>query len=103
MFKDFTTLEISNAVMTRFIPLNDFSNIAEEYLSQVEPLESLEQVNNWCSKETYGKINKILDILDPSTLMIVLNTIYFKGAWFSKFDSDKPKIYHFIILEKKKY
>ena len=91
MFKDFTTMEIANAVMTRFTPLKDFSNIAEEYLAPVEPLESLEQVNNWCSNKTHGKINKILDSLDPSTLMIILNAVYFKGEWFSKFDSDFTK------------
>ena len=91
MFKDFTTMEIANAVMTRFTPLEDFSNIAEEYLAPVEPLVSLEQVNNWCSDKTHGKITKILDALDPSTLMIILNAVYFKGEWSSKFNSDLTK------------
>ena len=91
MFKDFTTMEIANAVMTRFTPLEDFSNIAEEYLAPIEPLVSVEQVNSWCSNKTHGKIDKILDALDPSTLMIILNAVYFKGEWFSKFNSDSTK------------
>ena len=61
LFKEFTTIDIANAVMTKFTPLEDFSNIALEYLAPVEPLESAEQVNNWCSNKTHGKIDKILD------------------------------------------
>ena len=99
-FKEFTTMEIANAVMTRFTPLEDFSNIAEEYLAPVEPLESLEQVNNWCNNKTHGKIEKILDSLDPSTLMIILNAVYFKGEWFNKFKEDLTKNLTFYNLGK---
>ena len=91
IFKGFTTMEIANAVMTRFTPLEDFSNIAEEYLAHIEPLVSTEQVNNWCSNKTHGKIDRIIDALDPSSLMIILNAVYFKGEWFSKFRSDSTK------------
>ena len=79
LFKEFTTIEIANAIMTKFTLLEDFSNIAQEYLAPVEPLESVEQVNNWCSNKTHGKIDKILEALSPSTLMIILNAVYFKG------------------------
>ena len=57
-FKEFSTIEIANAVMTKFNPLEEFSNIAENYLSTIEPLESVEQENNWCSNKTHGKIDK---------------------------------------------
>ena len=100
LFKDFTTMEIANAVMTRFTPLEDFSNIAEEYLAPVEPLVSLEQVNNWCRNKTHGKIDKIIEFLDPTTLMIILNAVYFKGEWFYKFDSDLTKNLSFYNLGK---
>ena len=60
-FKEFTIIDIANAIMTKFTPLEDFSNIAQEYLAPVEPLESVEQVNNWCSNKTHGKIDKILE------------------------------------------
>ena len=49
--------------MTKFNPLEEFANIAGNYLSTIEPLESVEQVNNWCSNKTHGKIDKILDAL----------------------------------------
>ena len=87
VFKGFTTIDIANAVMTTFTPLDDFSNIALKYLAPIEPLKSVVQVNNWCSNKTNGKIDKILDELDPNTLMIILNAVYFKGEWTSKFES----------------
>ena len=99
-FKEFTTIDIANAVMTKFTPLNDFSIIAEKYLAPVEPLVSAEQVNSWCSNKTHGKIDKILDQLDPSTLMIILNAVYFKGEWASKFESFLTKKLPFYNLGK---
>ena len=90
-FKDFSTLDIANAVMTRFAPLENFAEISKKYLAPIEPLESVEQVNNWCSNKTHGKIEKILNYLDPSTLMIILNAVYFKGEWSSKFNSRSTK------------
>ena len=89
--KYFSTLEIANAVMTKFTPLENFAEIAKKYLAPVDPLESVEQVNNWCRNKTHGKIDKILDKLDPNTLMIILNAVYFKGEWSSKFNSRSTK------------
>ena len=85
LFKKYNTIDIADAVMTRFTPLENFTNIAQEYLAPVEPLESVEQVNNWCSNKTHGKIDKILNELDPNTLMIILNAVYFKGEWLYQF------------------
>ena len=99
-FKEFSTIEIANAVMTKFSPLEEFANIAENYLSTIEPLESVEQVNNWCSNKTHGKIDKILDELSPNTLMIILNAVYFKGEWSSKFESYVTKQLPFYNLGK---
>ena len=45
-------------------------------------------MNNWYSNKTHGKIDKIIEELNPNTLMIILNSVYFKGEWFSKFSED---------------
>ena len=82
----FGTIDIANAVMTRFTPLEEFINIAQKYLAPIEPLKSAEQVNDWCSNKTHGKINQIIDELDSNVLMIILNAVYFKGEWFKKFN-----------------
>ncbi len=67
--------------MTEFTLLDNFCNTAEKYLAPIEPLISVEQVNNWCSNKTHGKIDKIIDVLGPKTVMILLNAIYFKDEW----------------------
>ena len=71
----FSTIDMANAVMTRYKPLDDFCSIANKYLAPMETLQSVEQVNNWCSENTHGKIEKIIEELSPDTVMILLNAI----------------------------
>ena len=98
IFKKYSTLEIANAVMTKFTPLDSFVEISENYLAPVEPLVSAEQINNWCSEKTHGKIEKIIDKLDPNILMMIINAVYFKGEWYSKFDAYYTKKLPFYNL-----
>lgn len=96
-FKGFTTIDIANAVMTRFTPLETFTSIAEKYSAPIEPLVNVQQVNDWCSNKTHGKIKKILDELSEDTAMILLNAVYFKGEWslrFDKFATQKLPFYN---------
>ena len=90
--------------MSKFTPLTFFVEEAGNYSALVEPLKSVEQVNNWCSKKTHGKIKNILSSLDPSIVMIILNSIYFKDEWSSKFyyefTEDLP-FYNLGNIEKK--
>ena len=100
-FKRFSTIDIANAVMTKFTPLETFAEIAKQYLAPIEPLKSVEQVNNWCSNKTHGKIDKILEELNPNTLMIILNAVYFKGEWSLKFSELSTKKLPFFNLGSK--
>ena len=99
--KNFTTIDIANAVMVRFNTLKRFKTIAQKYLAPVEPLISVEQVNGWCKNKTHGKIDKILKELEPSTLMILLNAVYFRGEWMSKFEPSLTKKMPFYNLGSK--
>ena len=83
--------------MSRFIPRKEFTEIAKKYCEPQEQLISLEQVNNWCSEKTHGKITKILDQLDDNVRMILLNAVYFKGEWRNKFRESLTKKNNFII------
>ena len=86
LVKDFTTIETANAIMTKFTPKQNFLDIALKYESTIETLKSAAQVNNWCNLKTHGKITKIIDELNPNTVMILLNAIYFKGVWLKEFN-----------------
>ena len=72
----FSTIDIANAVMTRFKPLENFCSVADKYLAPMESLESVEQINEWCKEKTHGKIEKIIEQLSPETIMILLNAVY---------------------------
>ena len=105
LFKDFSTIEIANAVMSKFNPKATFLEAAELYEATVEPLKSVTQVNNWCSLKTHGKIEKIIDELDESALMVLLNAIYFKGTWKIEFDpknTTKQEFYNYNDQSKSK-
>jgi serpin B len=44
------------------------------------------RINSWASKETQGRISKVIDRIDPADLALLLNAVYFKGQWAHKFD-----------------
>lgn len=47
------------------------------------------QINNWCAKQTNDKITEIID--NTSGMMYLINAIYFKGIWVSKFDKSNTR------------
>ena len=47
---------------------------------------SLATINGWVSDATNGKITSVMGSIDPSAVMFLINAIYFKGSWRSKFD-----------------
>jgi serpin B len=50
--------------------------------------DSLATINNWVSENTNGKIETILNKLNPQTILILINAIYFKGIWTNPFDKE---------------
>ncbi len=43
-------------------------------------------INDWVSDKTHGKIDEIIDAIDPATMMILINAIYFNCVWDVEFD-----------------
>lgn len=52
--------------------------------------ETMDVINQWASDHTEGMIPKMLneDSFNPNAVSYLLNAIYFKGAWKSKFNPD---------------
>ena len=102
--KNFVSVELANGVMSRFDPIKTFSKVCDKYEAPIEKLVSKKQVNDWCSKNTHGKITEIIDELSPATLMLLLNAVYFRGEWVSPFNPDNTRggiFYNFGKEEKK--
>ena len=84
--KEFSTIEIANAIMTKFTPNQKFITSGQQYGASIQTLKSVSQVNSWCNAKTHGKIKKILDSLPNGIKMILLNAVYFKGLWSEPFE-----------------
>ncbi|NWY45880.1 A1AT protein, partial [Sylvia atricapilla] len=48
--------------------------------------EAKKEINDYIKNKTRGNINQILDDLDPNTLMVIVNYIYFKAYWENPFN-----------------
>jgi serpin B len=59
--------------------------LKENYQAEVFRGAGLDEINGWVKQKTAGKIEKVLDRLDPDFAAVLLNTIYFKAAWASPF------------------
>jgi serine protease inhibitor len=57
------------------------------------------RINSWASKETNGRISKVIERIDPSDLLLLLNAVYFKGQWTQKFDKAQTQQRDFTIAE----
>ncbi len=58
-------------------------------------------INSWTSAKTNNKIKEIVDQINPDTVLITLNAIYFKAQWTKKFDPTKTELENFYITKKK--
>ena len=56
------------------------------------PAASVAAINEWVSRQTHGKITRLLSTsdVDPSTVLALLNAVYFKAPWQSPL-SDLPQ------------
>ena len=56
---------------------------------------TLEAINAWAAENTGGLIDSILDELDPTLALLLMNTIYFDAPWASRFDPDDTTVQDF--------
>jgi len=94
------TLNIANAL---FVNKNKATlksqyqqDMLQYYDAKAENLDfnspsALKNINDWCNDHTNGMIPNILDDIDPETLTYLLNAIYFKADWASKFNQKNTK------------
>ena len=100
--KDFSSIEIANAVMTVDEPKKSFVLAATLYEATVETLKSATQVNNWCNLKTHGNIPEIIKDIEANTVMMLLNAIYFKGTWKTEFNKTETSQKTFYNLNDEK-
>lgn len=63
--------------------------------------ESPDFMNNWISDQTNGKIEKMVDTIDPSAVMYLFSTIYFKADWKMPFKASDSYESEFLVNDEK--
>ena len=92
-----TELNIANSLWTNEKLVPEFKeSMRQLYAAEMGPL-NLNAINAWVSDETKGKIKKMLQSIDPKTIVMLVNAIYFKGEWKAKFDQRYTEDMHFQI------
>lgn len=92
-------LEIANSLWARqgvqfqseFVKANKEFYQAEVAELDFNQASAITTINGWVSKSTHGKIDKIVEQINPDTLLFLINAIYFKGSWSEKFDAAKTR------------
>lgn len=87
-------LKIANSIWYRntFAVETDFINTDKKYYdAEVKALDfsnpgSKDIINNWVDNQTGHKIPTIIDNIYATDIMFLINAMYFKGNWKSRFD-----------------
>jgi serpin B len=60
---------------------------------------AVQEINRWVSKETNDRIPQIAGALDPKTVLVLANAIYFNALWASPFDETLTQPEPFYLLD----
>lgn len=97
------TVKTANSVWGNAgVPLKeDFQKMnIENYSAMVSQLDfsdpsAVDQINAWCNQTTEGLIPSILDEVNPTATVYLLNSLYFKARWESEFAPEKTQESYF--------
>ena len=102
------TLNTANALWTRegYPFLESYLNFIDNYymgkatdIDFSNPASAAEIINTWVKENTGGKITDMLSEADvnPATVLILSNAIYFKGLWLNQFDENDTRDRDFTL------
>lgn len=89
MLTDSDNLKCANSVwLSDSLKVEDafLQNIADFYSAQAYKADftgtkSLADINRWAKEHTDGKIEKLVDFIDPSTVMMLINALSLDAKW----------------------
>ena len=98
-------LHIANSIWTRkgvpvkkeFIKEN--KKLYDAEIKSFKSPNDVKAINKWVSKQTKGKIEKIIEVISPDVIMFLINAIYFKGNWTDEFNKDWTEENDFTLLD----
>lgn len=75
----------------------NFREAASGFHAEIDRLDftrpdSADKINAFASRATRGKIPQLLDTLPGNTQFVMVNALYFKGAWQNRFDKANTRL-----------
>lgn len=91
------------------LPRQRFAAIAQEFyktelktINFHNPSEATKLINGWVANITQGRIPNLVNEDDIANMVVmVLNTLYFKGSWYHQFPQNATKSGQFYVTPKK--
>lgn len=104
------TLETANRVFVKdgFPLLDAYKKILNDhYQGQFQSVDfaqaqaAAKTINQFVEEATHDKIHNLIDAssLDELTRLVLINAVYFKGSWASKFDEKRTQSKPFYVAE----
>ncbi|KUK76793.1 MAG: Proteinase inhibitor I4 serpin [candidate division WS6 bacterium 34_10] len=105
--QDDVTLAIANSLWSReglefkqdFVDLLGDYYYAEATSLDFNDSSSVDTINSWVKDNTDGKIDKILEEIDPLEIMYLINAIYFNADWTEQFNEDHTQEKDFTLID----
>lgn len=91
-------LELANSVWFRdcdSLKINEsfLQTVADWYAAQIYASEfdakTVKNINAWCEKYTDGMIKKIIDEIEPSGMLYLINALVFDAKWETEYEKDQ--------------
>lgn len=86
--------------------------LAQAYKADFSGQKAIDSINSWVKEHTDGKIKKLADSIDPSTVMIIMNALSLDAKWnepytencvrdgyFTNFKGEKKKVEYMYSSE----
>ena len=104
-----TTMRIANSIWYRtdFSVKNAFLETNRQYFkaavhaADFDNPAAARRMNDWVSNATNAKITEIVrSPIDPRTMMLLINAVYFNGTWSTEFDAEKTAEAPFTLTDR---
>ncbi|XP_061417331.1 heparin cofactor 2-like isoform X1 [Lethenteron reissneri] len=73
---------------------------AEAHTVDFKDPATVQRISHWVSSVTKGTISDAVTNIDPSTVFLVINSVYFKGPWEIKFSKHQTSMRSFRLNDK---
>lgn len=89
--------EFKPAVKSSYLESVGTSYDGEMFTRDFGNPQTVSDINDWTNQRTEGKIKEIINDLSPDLVMLLINAIYFKGEWITRFDQAKTQKQDFYL------